>query len=126
MFQKGTPQASKLPIRRIVRGKARKVESSIASVPELLREFADLLKRNDVVTGLYGGNALTDRLDDTGALVSQNNGESALGILARQSVGICEQAISAILFCNDWEIMCGAHLCGRHRYSRPGCGLRVP
>lgn len=48
----------------------------------------NLLERHDVVSGLYGGNALTNRFDDTSALVSQNDGERALRVLARQGVGI--------------------------------------
>ena len=41
-----------------------------------------------MVAGLHGCDALTNRLDDTGALVTQDDGESTLGILAGQSVGI--------------------------------------
>lgn len=41
-----------------------------------------------MVTGLHIGDALTDRLDDTSTLVSQNDGESALGVFSGQSVGI--------------------------------------
>lgn len=46
------------------------------------------LKSNDVVTGLHVGHALTHRLDDASTLVSQDNGERALGVLAGQGVGI--------------------------------------
>lgn len=47
-----------------------------------------LLKSDDVVTRLDVGDTLTDTLDDTGTLVSENDWESTLGVLARQSVGI--------------------------------------
>lgn len=42
-----------------------------------------------MVTGLYVGNALTDRLDVAGTLVAKDNGEGALGVLAGECVGIC-------------------------------------
>lgn len=42
-----------------------------------------------MVAGLHVGDTLTDGLDDTGTLVSQDDGERALGVLAGQSVGIC-------------------------------------
>ena len=35
------------------------------------------------------GHALADRLDDARALVSQDDGEGALGVLAGERVGIC-------------------------------------
>jgi hypothetical protein len=41
-----------------------------------------------VVTGLDVGDALANGLDDTGTLVSKDNGESTLGILAGECVGI--------------------------------------
>lgn len=47
-----------------------------------------LLEGDDVVARLHVGDALTNRLDDTSTLVSQDDGECTLGILARQSVGI--------------------------------------
>lgn len=49
---------------------------------------SDILKSNDVITRLDRGHALTNRLDNTSALVSQNDGESTLGILAGEGVGI--------------------------------------
>lgn len=48
-----------------------------------------ILEADDGVAGLDVGDALTNRLDDAGALVSEDNGESALGILARERVGVC-------------------------------------
>ena len=48
----------------------------------------DLLKSDDVVANLDVGDALTNGLDDTGTLVSQDDGESTLGVLARECVGV--------------------------------------
>jgi hypothetical protein len=42
----------------------------------------DLLEGDDMVTGLHVGDALTDGLDDTSTLVSQDDGERTLGVLA--------------------------------------------
>lgn len=53
------------------------------------RGVQNLLESYDIVAGLDGGDALANRLDDTGALVAQDNGERSLGVLARQRVGIC-------------------------------------
>src|SRR5690606_21487776 len=47
-----------------------------------------LLEGDDVVARLHVGDAFADGLDDTSALVSQNNGESTLGILPGQCVRI--------------------------------------
>src|SRR5690242_4152846 len=41
-----------------------------------------VLKGNDVVTRLHVCDALTNRLDDTSALVPEDDGESTLGVLA--------------------------------------------
>lgn len=79
-----------------------------------------LLESNDIVTGLHGGNALADGLDDTGTLVTQNNGESTFGVLSGESVGIwLGQPCSIPLF----QI---TNLCGRHQCGGPGCGPRGP
>jgi hypothetical protein len=51
-------------------------------------ESGDILESNDIVTGLDGGHTLADRLDDTGTLVTQDDRERTLGVLAGQSVGI--------------------------------------
>jgi hypothetical protein len=48
----------------------------------------DVLKRNDVVAGLHVCDALSNRLDDTGALVSENDREGTLRVLAGECVGI--------------------------------------
>ena len=47
-----------------------------------------LLESDDVVAGLHVGNALTNRLDNAGTLVTEDNGEGALGVLAGKGVGI--------------------------------------
>lgn len=47
-----------------------------------------LLESDDVVADLDVGDALTNGLNDTSTLVSEDDGKSTLGVLARQSVGI--------------------------------------
>jgi hypothetical protein len=49
-----------------------------------------------VVARLDVGHALADRLDDARALVSEDDGEGALGILAREGVGICSIGIALV------------------------------
>lgn len=41
-----------------------------------------------MVTGLHVGDALTNRLDDTGTLVAEDDGESTLRVLSGESVRI--------------------------------------
>lgn len=41
-----------------------------------------------MVAGLHVGDTLANRLDNTSSLVSQDDGESTLGVLAREGVGI--------------------------------------
>ena len=41
-----------------------------------------------MVAGLNIGDSLADGLDDTGALVTQDDGEGTLGILAGEGVGV--------------------------------------
>jgi hypothetical protein len=48
----------------------------------------NVLESDNVVARLYVGDALADRLDITSALVTKDNGEGTLGILAGQCVGI--------------------------------------
>lgn len=48
-----------------------------------------LLESNDVITRLHVGDALTNRLNNTGTLVSQDDGEGTFWVLAGQCVGIC-------------------------------------
>lgn len=48
-----------------------------------------VLKGNNVVAGLHVCDALTDGLDDTSTLVSEDDGEGTLGVLAGQCVGVC-------------------------------------
>jgi hypothetical protein len=48
----------------------------------------NILQSDDVVAGLDRSHTLADGLDDTGTLVSQDDGESTLGILAGERVGI--------------------------------------
>ena len=42
-----------------------------------------------MVTGLHVGNTLANGLHNTGTLVSENDGESTLRVLAGQGIGIC-------------------------------------
>jgi hypothetical protein len=51
--------------------------------------WGGLLEGYHVVAHLDVGHALADRLDDARALVSEDHGEGALGILAREGVCIC-------------------------------------
>ena len=48
----------------------------------------NVLESDDVVADLNGSHTLADGLDNTGTLVTENDGESTLGILAGKSVGI--------------------------------------
>lgn len=52
------------------------------------RRVGVLLEGNDMVAGLHVGDALADRLDNSGAFMSQDDRERALGVLSRQCVGI--------------------------------------
>jgi hypothetical protein len=47
-----------------------------------VRQQEDVLECDNVVTRLYVGDALADRLDDTGALMTKDNREGAFGVLA--------------------------------------------
>lgn len=47
-----------------------------------------VLQSDDVITRLHISDTLTNGFDNTGTLVSQDDGESTLGILAGQSVGV--------------------------------------
>lgn len=55
---------------------------------ELALAALSSVQGDDVVAGLDVGNALANALNNTSALMSKNDGESAFGILARQCVGI--------------------------------------
>lgn len=60
----------------------------LASWFGLGRRGKSVLKCYNVVSGLDGGDPRADGLDDTGSFVSEDDGESALGVLAREGVGI--------------------------------------
>lgn len=49
-----------------------------------------VLERNDMIAFLHRRNALANRLDDAGALVAENDGESAFWVLAGECVRICD------------------------------------
>lgn len=48
----------------------------------------DSLEGDNVVTRLHVGDTFTNGLDETGTLVSEDDRESTLGVLAGQCVGI--------------------------------------
>ena len=50
-----------------------------------------------MITRLDVGDTLSDGLDDTCALVPQNNGESSLGVLSGECVGICKAQLATVL-----------------------------
>lgn len=52
------------------------------------------LEGNDMVARLDAGDALAHGLDDAGALMSEDDGECALGILAGERVPICGADVS--------------------------------
>lgn len=52
------------------------------------------LEGNDMVTRLDAGDALAHGLDDAGALMSEDDGECALGVLAGERVPICGVDVS--------------------------------
>jgi hypothetical protein len=54
-----------------------------------------------VVAGLYVCDALTNGLDDTSTLVPEDDGESTLGVLAGECVGICVADTSVVDFNAD-------------------------
>lgn len=56
----------------------------------------DVLESNDIVADLHVGDALTNGLNNTSTFVTEDDGESTLGILARERVGICTRSPSAL------------------------------
>lgn len=52
-------------------------------------KWGDLLESNYVVARLHIGDTLADRLNHTGTLVTQDDGEGPLRVLARQGVCVC-------------------------------------
>lgn len=55
---------------------------------DAIDQRSNILKSDDVIARLDRSHALANRLDDTSALVSQDNGESTLGVLTGEGVGI--------------------------------------
>lgn len=60
----------------------------LAGLAELALLALGGVEGDDMIAGLDVGDALADGLDDTSTLVSQDDGEGTLGILAREGVGI--------------------------------------
>lgn len=86
---------------------------------------SNILKSDDVISRLDRSHALANRLDDTGALVSQDDGESTLGVLAGEGVGIWLRSMTFLL------AMAGLdrrefYLCGRRRCGESECAPRAP
>jgi hypothetical protein len=71
-------------------------ELRVSFEPGKHKVHQDLLKSNNVVTSLHIGDALADGFDNTGTLVSKDNGESTLGVLAGEGVGICVADTSVV------------------------------
>jgi hypothetical protein len=63
-------------------------EVGLAGLAELALAALGGVEGHDVVADLYVGDALADGLDDAGTLVSEDDGEGALGVLAREGVGV--------------------------------------
>lgn len=55
-----------------------------------------------MVTGLHVGDALAHRLNDTSALMTQDDGEGSFGVLAGKSVGICVADTSVVDLNSDF------------------------
>lgn len=60
------------------------------------------LKSNDIVTGLHGGNAFSNRLDDTGTFVAKDHRERSFGILSGEGVRICVADTSVVNLNTDF------------------------
>lgn len=51
--------------------------------------MVNLLQCDDMITWLHVGDAFADRLNDTGSLVSEDNGKGTLWVLAGEGVCVC-------------------------------------
>jgi hypothetical protein len=60
----------------------------LARLAELAFPAFGGVESNDIVTGLHGSDTLADGLNDTGSLVTEDDGESTFGILSGECVGI--------------------------------------
>jgi hypothetical protein len=61
--------------------------TAAGSYYELVQDgWSCILESDNMVTRLHIGDALTNRLDNTSTLMSQNDGESTFRVLSRQSV----------------------------------------
>jgi len=63
-------------------------EVGLSGLAELALTALGSVKSNNVVANLDVSDTLANGLDDTSTLVSKNDGESTLGVQARESVGI--------------------------------------
>lgn len=64
--------------------------------------FQDVLEGNDIVARLDGSYTFTDRFDDTGTLVSEDDGESTFWVLAGECVGVLTIEIRLCSSC-EWH-----------------------
>jgi hypothetical protein len=71
-------------------------EVGLSGLAELALLAFGCVESDDVVTRLDVGDTVTNRLDNTGTLVSEDNGESTLRVLTRESVGICVANTSVV------------------------------
>jgi hypothetical protein len=70
-----------------------------------------------VVARLYVCDTLTDGLDDTSTLVTEDNGESTLGVLSGQCVGIWRT-----LVCHSMPRIVVSSVCACSRLFKPESG----
>lgn len=92
-------------------------EVGLARLAELALLALGGVESDDVVAGLDVGDALADGLDDTGTLVSENDREGALGILAGEGVGVCVTTwlVNATANCTEGQARRSSHQGSRSR-----------
>lgn len=111
-------------------------EVGLARLAELALLALWCVEGDDMVANLYVCDTLADGLDDTGALMTEDDGEGSLGVLTRESVGICSeesmcQSSSFLVLQGPSDshprpqagvviYLCGRHRCGRFRYGPRG------
>jgi hypothetical protein len=84
-------------------------------------ENLNVLERNNVVAGLYICDTLTDGLDDTGTLVTKDNGEGTLGVLSGKCVCICRTLVCrSMLGLSSAAYLLGCRLATRRAARRTG------
>lgn len=61
--------------------------------------MVNLLQCDYMITWLHIGDAFADRFNDTGSLVSEDNGKGTFWVLARESVRVCVPVSIKSFFC---------------------------